>query len=58
MVVAEPHGSQVLIPIVIDQIVESPWDQSPIHSRGATSLSISSINDTMDETQRFERKWR
>jgi hypothetical protein len=45
MVVVEPHGSQVLIPIVIDQIVECPWDQSPIHSHGPTSLSISSIDD-------------
>ncbi len=48
MVVVEPHGSQVLIPIVIDQIVESPWDESPIHSHGPTILSISSIDDTMD----------
>ncbi len=48
MVVVEPQGIQVLIPIIINQIVESPWDQSPIHSHGPTCLSISSIDDTMD----------
>ncbi len=52
MVVVAPHGSQVLIPIVIDWIVECPWDQSPIHSHGPTSLSISSIDDTMDGNPR------
>jgi hypothetical protein len=48
MVVVEPQGIQVLIPIIINQIVESPWYQSPIHSHGPTCLSISSIDDTMD----------
>jgi hypothetical protein len=50
--VASPRLGLRQIPRVINQIVECPWDQSPIHSHGPTSLSISSIDDTTDGNPR------
>jgi hypothetical protein len=29
LVVLEPHANQALAPIVVDYIVECPWEQTP-----------------------------
>jgi len=48
MVIMEPHGNQTLVSMVINQIVECPWEQNPPHSHGPTSLSSSNINRAID----------
>jgi hypothetical protein len=34
--------------MIINQIVECPWEINPFHFLGPTSLSISSTNEAMD----------